>query len=498
VLIRGARPVPLGAGAVHHPVDIRITGGMVREIGAGLRPDRGGRVLDADGRWAAPGLWDQHVHLAQWAQVRGRLDLAGAASAEEVLRRVAAHVAALPPGAAVVCGFGHRTATWPAPPTVAALDAVSGDRPVVLVSGDAHSGWLNSRALALLGVPPRSGPLEETDWFTVFPRLAELPGPRPDPDTGYRAVVADAAAAGIVGVTDFEFGPGHRDWPARFARGIDALRVRVAVYPEHLDDVLAAGLRTGQALPGGDGLLTTGPLKVISDGSLNTRTAHCCEPYADSAGFGRQNVPPGELAALLRRAHTAGLTAAVHAIGDAAVAIALDAFAATGATGSVEHAQLMRRADIPRMARLGLRASVQPAHLLDDRDVTARCWPDRADRCFPLRSLLDAGVPLALGSDAPVAPLDPWLAMAAAVHRSGDDREPWNPAESLTARQALAASTDGHTVLAPGGPGDVVLLDDDPLRAVGDPGDTAAVAAHLRGMRVAATLVAGRVTHLAL
>lgn len=183
----------------------------------------------------------------------------------------------------------------------------------------------------------------------------------------------------------------------------------------------------------------------------------------------------------------------MHAIGDAAVQTGLDAFAATGAGGGLEHAQLIRREDIPRMAALGVRASVQPAHLWDDRDVAVRCWPDRADRCFPFRSLTTAGVALALGSDAPVAPLDPWLAMAAAVHRSADDREPWNPDEALTVREALAASTDGQATLTVGSRGDVVLLDDDPYRV---DGDTAAIAAHLRSIKVAATLVAGRPTHL--
>jgi predicted amidohydrolase YtcJ len=242
-----------------------------------------------------------------------------------------------------------------------------------------------------------------------------------------------------------------------------------------------------------------GPLKIISDGSLNSRTAYCFEPYADAESCefpqGKQNHSPEELVDLLSRAHTAGLRIALHAIGDAAVASALDAFEATGAQGSVEHAQLMARADIPRMARLGVVASVQPAHLLDDRDVTAQCWPDRADRCFPLRSLLDAGVRLAMGSDAPVATLDPWLAMAAAVHRSADEREPWNPAESITAAEALAASTDGQTTVASGNRGDLVLLDDDPLREFGD---SATVGKHLREMRVAATFVAGRPTHLAI
>jgi predicted amidohydrolase YtcJ len=134
---------------------------------------------------------------------------------------------------------------------------------------------------------------------------------------------------------------------------------------------------------------------------------------------------------------------------------------------------------------------VQPAHLLDDRDVTAAVWPDRQDRSFALRSLLDAGADLRLGSDAPVARLDPWLAMAAAVHRTGDDRGPWTPEQSLTPAEALAASTDGQRTLGPGAPADVVLLDADPLAPTDDPAVAARV---LRSMAVAATLQSGRLT----
>jgi len=481
------------------PVDIRLRDAMVHEVATGLRPDHNERVVDADGRWAAPGLWDQHVHMLQWAQTLTRLDVSGTSGPTEVTRIVGDHIAELPAvgSGSAVHGFGYRSATWARQPTVAELDAVSGDRSVILVSGDGHNGWLNSRALTLLGVPPRADPLEENEWFPVFTRLGDLPGVKAETEAGYRQAVANAAARGVVGITDFEFGPGYRDWPQRLAAGIDQLRARTATYPDRLEEVIAAGLRTGQELPGGDGLLTMGPLKIISDGSLNTRTAYCCEPFADAESLefprGKANHSLEELITLLGRARECGLEIALHAIGDAAAAAALDAFAATGAVGSIEHAQLMRWEDITRMGRLGVRASVQPAHLLDDRDVTAQCWPDRADRCFALRSMLDAQVTLAMGSDAPVARLDPWLAMAAAVHRSADDREAWNPAESLTVAEALAASTDGQTTLAPGNRGDVVLLDDDPLRPVGD---SAAVAAHLRDMRVAATFLAGRPTHL--
>jgi hypothetical protein len=237
--------------------------------------------------------------------------------------------------------------------------------------------------------------------------------------------------------------------------------------------------------------VTAGPVKVIFDGSLNTRTAWCCAPYGDDGSRGVLNLSPDELTDLCARARAAGLEVAVHAIGDAAVHAALDAVGRSGARGSIEHVQLLDEADLPRFAALGVRASVQPAHLLDDRDVTDAVWPGRSSRSFALRSLVDAGADVRLGSDAPVARLDPWLAMAAAVHRSGDARPPWHPEQSLSPAEALAASTDGRTTLAPGAPADLVLLDRDPLAPASD---TAAAAAALRDMPVAATVVGGRVT----
>ena len=152
----------------------------------------------------------------------------------------------------------------------------------------------------------------------------------------------------------------------------------------------------------------------------------------------------------------------------------------------------MTRADVTEMGSLGVVASVQPAHLLDDRDVTELIWPDRADRCFPLRWMVDDGVGLALGSDAPVSPLDPWLAMAAAVHRSADERPAWHPEQAITATEALAGSVDGRGSVRAGMPADLVLLDADPLDPAGTPEDQAA---RLRTMPVAATWVDGRLVH---
>ena len=495
LLITGARLVAVTSAAPDGPVDVRVRDGVVTDVRPSLAPDPHETVLAADGRWLVPGLWDAHVHFSQWARTLTQLDLAGTDGPEQVTERVAAAVAELAaadlPAGAVV-GYGYRSGTWARQPTVAELDAVSGRHPVALVSGDAHNGWLSSTALALLGLPARTGPLEEAEWFAVLPRLGELPTGL-DPLDGVRTAARQAAALGVVGIGDMEWEPGHLRWPARIAAGVTQLRVRTATYEPDLDGVLAAGLRTGDRLDPG-GLVEMGPLKVIFDGSVNTRTAWCCEPYAGSAGSwrGTLNVTPERLVALAAQARAAGLDVALHAIGDAAVSAALDAVEQSGARGSIEHVQLLAPADVPRFAALGVRASVQPAHLLDDRDLSIALWPSAQERCFALRSLIDAGATLALGSDAPVARLDPWLAMAAAVHRSADERSPWTPSEALTPLQALAASVDGAGTVASGSRGDLALLDHDPLAPAAD---TQSAAEQLRRVRVAAAVVGGRVTH---
>lgn len=478
------------------PVDVRITRGVVTEVGRGLSRD-GVEVLDGGGLWAAPGLWDQHVHFAQWAMLGQRLDVSGTRSPQEVCERVRAHVATLPEWSeTVVQGYGYRSATWAEPPTVEMLDEAAQGRPVVLISGDAHNGWLSSRALEMVGLGWRYGALDENEWFPVFSSLNDLPGARQLAEGGFRPALEAAAALGVVGIVDLELADGYFEWPGRFAGGLDTMRVRAGIYREGVDAVIAAGLTSGTALEHGDGLLEMGPFKIITDGSLNTRTAFCCQPFTDApegSDFrGALNLPGPQLEHHVRRGVEAGLEVSLHAIGDAAVEIVLDSFEASGGSGSVEHAQLIRREDIARLARLGIRASVQPAHLLDDRDVSEHCWSDRMDRCFMIGSMLRAGVDVRLGSDAPVSPLDPWLAMSAAVHRSADERDPWQPDEALTPAEAYACSTDGQTTLDVGSRGDLLLLEQDPTVSSGD---SAEDGARLLATRPVATVLAGRVVH---
>lgn len=472
-------------------VDVTVDHGVVTEIEPAADPR-------AEHGWLMPGLWDQHVHLGQWSLSSARLDLAPARSSAQAVELVRERLEEWPD--LPVIGWGHRPTAWDEVPVVSDLDAIETDQPIVLICGDGHHGWLNTRALQMLALPTREGVVAEVEWFQAYARLGTVIGLDGTGPEAYRRSMEAAAAQGVVGLVDFEFSGGVAEWLDRWDQGADLLRIRMASYADGLADVLGRGLASGDPLgsaASGRDRLTMGPLKIISDGSLNTRTAWCRDPYAEKAvlGFphGQPNQTPEELRALLARAAEHGLDVAVHAIGDRAVSEALSAFAATGARGGIEHAQLTTRDDVRRMAELGVRASVQPAHLLDDREVTERLWPGRAERSFALRWMHDAGVDVVFGSDAPVSPLDPWLAIAAAVHRGADGEEAWHRELSITAREALAASTDGWGTVAVGHPADLVLLDVDPLAGRDDE-------AHARSLRsmgehVRATWVAGELVH---
>ncbi|UFU03315.1 amidohydrolase family protein [Ruania suaedae] len=487
-------------------VDVSVRAGRIDAIApVAATPPSAGERIDADGAVLLPGLWDSHVHFRQWALRRERLDLTAADSAGEALHTVRAAMAGAP-GTEAIVGYGFRDATWPEPPTQEAIDDAAAGRRVVLIAWDLHCAWLSTPAARWLEVhPDPDGVVREAQWFAASRRLDE----RTDgEDAGALRRAADAAARqGVVGILDLEMADNLATWPGRVAAGVRSLRVRAGFYPDRLDAVLAAGLRSGDALPGTDGLVTVGPLKIIADGSLNTRTAYCRHAYAAAsepgAGehghqeHGHLEYDTATLTAMLVRARRAGLGTAVHAIGDAAVTVALDAYAgartAVGDVGlptSIEHAQLVHPDDLPRFAGLGVTAGVQPEHAMDDRDIAEEYWPGRTGEAFALRGLLDAGARLRLGSDAPVAPLDPWAAIAAAVTRSRDGRQPWHPEQGLTVVEALAASVDGAALeVGAGDRGDLVLVAEDPLAV--PPGA-------LRGMEVLGTVLGGRWTHRSL
>jgi len=441
--------------------------------------------LDLEGRWVSPGLWDNHVHFSQWALVQQRLDVSTAASARDAAAMVARALENAAPEPEPFIGYGFRDALWADDLTVEALDAAGGARPVVLVSGDLHTVWLNSAALSLFGHAGHpTGVLVEDPAFAITRHLGVVADEVLD--RWAESASKAAAARGVVGIVDLEMTWNLDTWTRRIAAGNRSLRVDFGIYAQHLDRAIELGLRSGQKI---DDLLTVGPLKLITDGSLNTRTAYCFDEYPGREGQdgsrGMLTLPPEELLPLMRKGADAGILPTVHAIGDHANSLALDAFAEIGMGGRIEHAQLLAESDFPRFAGLGVVASVQPDHALDDRDVADRHWAGRTGRAFAMRSLLDAGAELAMGSDAPVSPLDPWATMAAAVNRTRGGREPWHPEQRISATEALAAST--RTTVAVGELADLVITETDPL-AVDD----------LRGMAVSATLLGGGFTHRAL
>lgn len=458
-------------------VDVEVAGGLI----AAIRPAGGvaGPAFNADGGTILPGMRDAHVHIGQWAAARRRIQLGGARSAADAVARV---VAAAEPGAGFVTGGGFRDALWSDLPHKDLLAAALPDRPVALSSQDLHTLWLSPAALAAIGFDHPTGVLVEDECYRATAAL-----PSADTATTDRwahDALAAAAARGVTAVDDFEYADTVVDWTRRAAQAPLATRVRCVIARHLLDTAISRGHRTGQVLD--DPLLSVGPLKLFVDGSLNTRTAWCCAPYPGSDSRGHLALPLPELTELIARGAAHGITPAVHAIGDAAATVALDAFAAVGTPGRVEHAQLLDPADVARFAELGVVASVQPAHQPDDRDVADLWWAGRTQHAFPYADLHAAGVPLAFGSDAPVAPLDPWDGIASAVTRTDDERPPWHPEQALPLVAAVAASCDGRTALAVGDVADLTVVAGDLTTST-----------DLRATEVLRTAVAGRVTYAA-
>ncbi|PWJ66029.1 hypothetical protein B0H03_102172 [Rathayibacter iranicus NCPPB 2253 = VKM Ac-1602] len=478
LVLRDARL--LGAA---EPVSVLLRGGRIEAIGAAAMAGPGDDVRELDGRWLLPGLWDEHVHFSQWAMTAPRLDVSATDSAREVAESVRAKLMTAP-GPGTLVGFGFRDGLWAEPPTTALLDEVAAERPVVLISGDLHCAWLNTAAYRRYGFPVQNDLLREDRCFALVTALGALSDE--DLDVLVETAAQRAAARGVVGVVDLEMRWNAGDWTRRVGRGIRSLRVETGVYRDHLDRALAEKFRSGDEIPGAAGLVRMGRLKVLIDGSLNTRTAYCVDPYIGHGGRGALTVDLHELDALLARAAAGGIRSSVHAIGDAAATVALDALGRIGG-GRIEHAQLLSDSDLPRFAALGVEAGVQPAHALDDHDVADRYWAGRTGRAFALRSLFDSGATVVLGSDAPVAPLDPWVAISAAVSRALPGNEPWHPEQRVSVEEAIIASTRVRRLCPqPGDVADLVIVDRNPLTA-----DAGA----LRSMPVAATLLAGRVTH---
>lgn len=462
-------------------VDVLVSDDRIIALSSDLDPRDANEVLDLGGRTVVAGLGDAHVHFTQWAFHRLTEDLnralGAAVNAAEAAEAVAAHASNAPTGS-WIRAMGFRQSTWPEMPHKSLLDRAAPGVPVALDSQDGHSGWFSSAALSAIGVDHETGYLREWESWEANRRL-----PRPsneDTDAVIGQAVDAAVRRGVTYIRDY----GTYDDIGGWLRRADAdaplpFRISSAVGQRELELAEGEGWSSGETLDR-HGRLQVGTLKLFSDGALGSRTAHCDHGYVgEPDNTGMPLLSLDELKELMTRATRQGLDVAVHAIGDRANRTVLDAYEAVGVTGRIEHAQLISPADRDRFARLGVTASVQPGHAVDDQDLVERWWGDRRDSAYPLRSLARSGAQLLFGSDAPVSPLDPWRAIAAAVHRTVDDRPPWMPEETLSVAQAIAASAGQ---LAVGEAADLVVLDGDPEQLT---------ATDLTNIPVAATMVGG-------
>jgi len=518
-LIDNANGIQVGADGMLQRFDALLVGNdgkVIRTLAKGAtRPQVSARI-DAAGRTLLPGLIDAHGHVMALGLGAIQLDLAGTASLADLQRRLKAY-AAENPGTGWIVGRGWNQELWPekSTPAAADLDAVVSNRPVWLGRVDGHAAVGNSLALkqariSASTVSPTGGKIEKDGagkptglFIDAAMELVERKVPAPSP--AQRGAALGKAqekllASGLTAVADM--GTSFDDWRAmrRFGDG-NRLQMRIMSYAAGIEPLKTLSKPTPWLY---EDRLRMGGVKLYADGALGSRGAWLKRPYADKPDTsGLRFLTDAQLREQASQATAAGFQPAIHAIGDAANAQVIATYEKLSKTYKgnrrwrIEHVQVVDPADIPRIARAGIIASMQPTHQTSDRTMAeARLDPPRLSGAYAWNSIAKSGARLAFGSDFPVESPNPFPGLAAAVSRQDPNGVPpggWRPEERVSFETALGAFTRGAAyagfaedrigALEPGKWADFILVDRDP---------TAVTPQELAATQVIETWVAGK------
>jgi predicted amidohydrolase YtcJ len=454
------------------------------------------------GRVILPGLTDAHLHLKYYSLALQKIDCETDTKAE-CLRRVANRVKKSKPGEWVL-GHGWNQNVWGNWPTAGELDAIAPNNPVYLTAKSLHAAWANTKAMQMANITtqtsnPQNGQIQRdingNATGILLETAMELVGNTiPEPTLAEIANAIEKAQPllwkmGLTGVHDFDRRDSFMALQQLHAQHKLKLRVLKNIPVELLDEAHALGLRSGF----GDDMLRIGNVKAFMDGALGPHTAAMFQPYiGEGENRGILNMDGEELFEHGRKAAQVGLGMTVHAIGDRANHEVLNAYEQLRSYEKenhlpalrhrIEHVQIVHPDDAPRLGKLNVVASMQPIHATSDMLMADKFWGERSRLAYALKTQLDFGAPLALGSDAPVESPNPFLGLHAAVTRRRADGSPsvdgWYPEQKLSMAEAWAGYTLGAAYaaymedrlgrLAPNHLADLIVLEKDPFTCDSD------------------------------
>ncbi|MBI9048475.1 MAG: amidohydrolase [Anaerolineaceae bacterium] len=458
-------------------------------------PTREKNIVDLQGLFVLPGFTDSHIHLGYYSRSLQKINLDGL-SRQECINQVADAAKFTPPDTWIL-GHGWDHNHWPEGyGNAAMLDEVAPDHPVFLTVKSLHAAWANNKALAMAGInvntknPPGGSILRNQDGTpsgilleSAYPLVEKI---IPEPSPIEMAEMLDATQQqlwrlGLTSVHDFDQQLILQGLQILHQQNKLKLRIIKNLHAHQINAIRELGL-----VPGfGDDMLRLGSLKYFADGAIGPQTAAMFETFTNSDSLGEMLFTPQELDEIYQTATKLSFSVAMHAIGDRANHLVLNAIEKirrkekemkmVALPHRIEHAQILKNTDIKRFKELQVIASMQPYHLSMDIHTTDTALAGRGIQSFLFKSMLDLQVPLIFGSDAPVVDPNPFLGIFAAVARKNRTEDPvWFPQESLTVQQAIKSYTihpprasamqDQMGKLARGYKADMIILDKNPVK----------------------------------